>query len=124
MKIIIIVVAAILVLIAVAGICLKRKLSIMARGAKAIIVMQRLGQAAADLRKSGTFTNDIPNLCEIYQFTNSIAIGQTQYQCVLAAKSPVFAEGGFVAITTNDALIWIDRDGKATPLNGPEAVPR
>src|SRR5215469_7625600 len=122
MKIIVIVAAAVLVLIAIAGIWLKQRLSIMARGAKAIIVLQRLGQAAVELRKSGTFTNDAPNLCEIYRFTNNITVGQTQHQCVLAARSPVFAEGSFIAITTNDVLVRIDRDGKATPLNAPETV--
>ena len=121
MKIVIIITAAVLVLVAIAGFYVKRKLSGMAEGAKIIIVMSKLNQAADELRKSGTFTNDVPNLCEIYRFTNAITLGQTQQQCVLAAKSPSFEEGGFMAITTNDTLVWIDRDGKAKAFNGPEA---
>ena len=121
MKITIIVVVVVLCLIAVAGFHVKSKLNSMAEGAKIIIVMSKLNQAADQLRKSGTFTNDVPNLCEIYRFTNSITLGQTQQQCVLAAKSPGFEEGRFMAITTNDTLVWIDRDGKAKSIDGPEA---
>lgn len=117
-----IIVAIVLILVAVAGLYVKRQLSGMAEGAKIIIVMSKLNQAADQLRKSGSFTNDVPNLCEIYRFTNSITIGQSQQQCVLAAKSSVFQEGGIMAITTNDTLVWIDKDGKATPFNDSEGV--
>lgn len=122
MRTIIIAVLAVLSLLAVGGFFLKRKLSGMAQGARIIIVMQRLGQAATELRERGTFTNDVPQLCEIYRFTNDIMLAHAQHRCVLAARSPMFAERGFMAITTNDTLVWIDRDGKATPFNGPDAV--
>jgi Rad3-related DNA helicase len=123
MKITIIIVAIVLVLVAVVGFYVKQQLSGMEEGAKIIIVMSKLNQAADQLRKIGTFTNDVPNLCEIYRFTNSITLGQTQQQqCVLAAKSSAFQEAGMMAITANDTLVWIDRDGKATPFNDSEAV--
>ena len=122
MKITIITVAAVLVLVAVAGFYIKHELSGMEEGAKIIIIMSQLGQAADELRKSGTFTNDVPNLCDIYRFTNSITLGQAQQQCVLAVKSPSFGEDGFMAITTNDTLVWIDRDGKATPFDGQDSA--
>jgi hypothetical protein len=87
-----------------------------------VIIKSKISHAADEFRKSGTFTNDVPNLCYIYRFTNSITLGQTQQQCVLAAVSPAFGEDGFMAITTNDTLVWIDRDGKATTYNSPDAA--
>jgi hypothetical protein len=122
MKVAILIIAAILVLAAVGGLYLKRKLSAMAEGAKIVIVIQRLGQAATELRKHGAFTNDVPNLCDIYTFTNQITLGGTPHQCVLAAKSPSFQENGFMVITTNDTVVWIDRDGKARALSGPDSI--
>ncbi|HEY3761591.1 MAG TPA: hypothetical protein VGN23_07580 [Verrucomicrobiae bacterium] len=121
MKITIIIVLAVLVLLAAAGFYIKRQLNGMTEDVKFIAIMSNLNQAADDLRKSGTFTNGVPNLCDIYQFTNNITIGQTQQQCVLAAKSPSFEDGGFMAVTTNDTLVWIDQSGKASALNGAEA---
>ncbi|HXI69691.1 MAG TPA: hypothetical protein VNN22_04965 [Verrucomicrobiae bacterium] len=122
MKITVIIIAAVLVLIAIAGFYIKRELSGMEEGAKIIIIMSQLGQAADELRRSGTFTNEVPNLCDIYRFTNSITLGQMQQQCVLAAKSPSFEKDGFMAITTKDTLVWIDRSGKAISFNSPDAV--
>ena len=101
---------------------LKRKLRGMAGGAKFIIVMQRLGQFSADLKKQGSFTNDIPHLADIYTFTDTIMLSGVQHRCTLAAKSPMFRDDGVLAITTEDVIVWIDRDGKATPFNAPDSV--
>jgi hypothetical protein len=93
-----------------------------ARGAKTIIIMSRLTQASADLKKHGTFTNDIPQYCDIYTFTEHYTVGGSDYQCALAAKSPLFRGRGFMAITTNDVLLWIDKERGATPMSGPDAA--
>ena len=93
-----------------------------ARGAKTIIIMDRLMQASADLKKNGTFTNDLPQFCEIQTFSEHYTVGGVEYQCSLAAKSPVFQGRGFMAITTNDVLLWIDRERKVTPVSGPDAA--
>jgi hypothetical protein len=122
MKTFIIIGAVLLVVVAVAGFWLKRKVSAMAHGAKIIIIMQRLGQFSADRKKQGSFTNDIPHFCDIYPFTDSITLNGTQRSCTLAAKSPLFGDGGIMAITTDDTVVWIDRDGKATAFSGPDSV--
>jgi hypothetical protein len=63
---ILIVTGAVLVLAVALGVFwLKRKVKGMAQGAKVIIIMQRLRQFSAELKKQGGFTNDIPNLCDI-----------------------------------------------------------
>ena len=120
MKILIVIGAVLLVAIVVAGIWLKRKLSGMAQGVKIIIIMQRLVQFSAELKKQGTFTNDIPHLGDIYAFTDSVTFNGKEHRCTLAAKSPLFGDKGIMAITSEDVVIWIDREGKATPFNGAE----
>ncbi len=92
------------------------------RGAKTFIVLNRLMQASADLKKNGTFTNDVPHICQIYAHTNQYSVGGKEYHCVLAAKSPVFQKTGFMAITTNDVLLWIDPVQGATAMTGPDSA--
>ena len=92
----------------------------MAGGVKFIIIMQRLQQGASEFRESGTFTNDVPHICDIYRFTDQITVGGENHECVLAAKSPMFGDEGIMAITTTDMLVWIRPDGEATALNPAE----
>jgi hypothetical protein len=84
--------------------------------------MNRLTQASADLKKRGSFTNDIPQFCDISAFTEHYTVRGSDYQCALSAKSPLFRGRGFMAITTNDVLLWIDRERGATPMSGPGSV--
>src|SRR5262245_31558544 len=100
MKILAVIATVLLVVVAIAGFWLKRRVAAMAIGAKFIIIMQRLAQFSADLKKQGTFTNDIPHLCEIYPFTESVTFNGEQHQCTLAARSPLFGDKGVMAITT------------------------
>ena len=93
-----------------------------ARGAKIVIIMNRLTQASADLKKHGSFTNDVPQFCDISTFTEHYAVRGSDYQCALAAKSPLFRGRGFMAITTNDVLLWIDKERGATPMSGPDSL--
>lgn len=93
-----------------------------ARSAKTIIVMNRLMQASAELKKNGTFTNDVPEFCQIYPHTNQYTVRGKEYYCVLAAKSPLFQKSGFMAVTTNDVLLWIDPVQGATPMTGPDSA--
>jgi hypothetical protein len=122
MKKLIIIVAVLLVLGVAAGLYIHQQVRGMAQGAKIIIIMQRLGQFSADLKKQGSFTNDIPQLCDIYPYTNSVIVNGSQQQCTLAAKSPLFGDGGVMAITTQDTVLWIDAAGKATPFNGQDSA--
>ncbi len=115
----IIIVRAVVVLLGLAGAYYVRG---MARGAKIIIIMNRLVQASGDLRKHGTFTNDVPQFCDIYAHTNQYTVRGKEYHCVLAAKSPLFQKPGFMAVTTNDVLLWVDPMQGATPMTGPDSV--
>jgi hypothetical protein len=119
MKPVIITILAIVVLLGLAGAYYLRGV---ARGAKTIIVMNRLMQASADLRKNGTFTNDVPQFCDIYAHTNQYTVKGKEYHCVLAAKSPLFQKRGFMAVTTNDVLLWVDPEQGATPMSGPDSM--
>ena len=95
----------------------------MARGAKIIIVISRLTQASADLKRTGTFTNDVPKFCDIHAYTEHHSVGGTGYQCALAATSPLFRGSGFLAISTNDVLLWIDKERGAVQMSGKVALP-
>src|SRR6267142_3848774 len=88
-----------------------------ARGAKFLVIMSSLNQASSDLKKHGAFTNDIPQFCDIYAFNEHYSVGGADYECALAAKSPLFQGRGFMAITTNDVLLWIDKDRGAMQMS-------
>ncbi len=122
MKMLIVIVTALVLLLAVGWFFLKRWLRGMAGGAKIIIIMQRLHQFSADIKKQGTFTNDIPHLADIYAFTDTVTFNGAQHRCSLAAKSPSFGDGGVLAITTEDVVLWIARDGSVTPFDGADSV--
>jgi hypothetical protein len=115
-----IIILSVLILLGVAG---AYYLSGIARGAKIIIIMNRLTEASADLKKKGAFTNDISSFCDIHAYAEHHSFGAKEYQCVLAATSPAFRDRGFMAITTNDVLLWIDKERGATPLSGTEVPP-
>ncbi|SRR5260370_27520349 len=94
-----------------------------ARGAKFLIIMSNLNQASSDFKKNGAFTNNIPQFCDIYAFKERYSVGATDYQCVLAAKSPLFRDRGFMVITTNDVLLWIDKDRGPIQMSGTAGPP-
>jgi len=114
--------AVLLLAVVIAGFWVKREVNSMAEGAKFIIIMQRLGQFSTDLKRQGSFTNDILHLCDIYPFTNSVVVGGASHRCMLAAKAPSFGDSGIMAITFDDTVVWIDRDGKVTPFTGPDSI--
>ena len=114
--------AIVLVAVVLAALWLKRKINSMAHGVKFILIMQRLTQFSGELKKQGTFTNDIPKICDITPFTDEITLNGTPHRCTLAAKSPLFDNRGMMAITENDTVVWIDSAGKATPFNGPDSA--
>lgn len=82
-----------------------------------IIAMNALRQASAELQKGGTFTNQFQN-DRVYPYTNRFIVGATVYQCVLAVESVDLhlRNRGLLAITTNDVLVWIDRERGVMPL--------
>src|SRR5262245_49422185 len=108
----VVIILAVLIFLGLGGAYL---LHCVARGAKTIIIMNRLTTASADLKKHGSFTNDVPQYCDIYAHTNHYTFRGKEYYCRLAAKSPLFQKSGFMAVTTNDVLLWIDSEKGAKP---------
>lgn len=49
-----------------------------------------------------------------YLFTNVVSVGGTQYQCAVAIEMSYFQGDGFLAMTTNQQFIFLDK--KRGPL--------
>ena len=49
-----------------------------------------------------------------YLFTNIVSVGGTQYQCAVAIEMSYFQGDGFLAMTTNQQFIFLDK--KRGPL--------
>jgi hypothetical protein len=89
--------------------------------ARFILAMDELRRANAALHQQGAFTNTIQG-DRVYPYTNRFTREATVYQCGLALESVdlYLRERGLLAITTNDVLLWIDRERGVMPLaNGP-----
>jgi hypothetical protein len=91
------------------------------RRARFVLAMNELRLANAELQKQGAFTNRFQG-DTVYPYTNRFIIDATVYQCGLAVESvDLYLRGrGLLAITTNDVLVWVDRERGAMPLgSGP-----
>ncbi len=79
--------------------------------------MNELRQAKAELQKHGVFTNRFQG-DTVYPYTNRFMIGATVHQCGLAVESVDLhlRKRGILAITTNDVLVWVDRERGVMPL--------
>ena len=56
---------------------------------------------------------------DVWLSSNTVTIGDTQYQCLLQLRTPHFARRGTLAMTTNFTFIWLDTNGtsKIIPTN-------
>jgi len=71
-----------------------------------------LGIAATELEQNGKFTNDSPQYCRIYEFTNRFNVSGSMLQCTLAADSWDYREhSNLLAITTSRVFLFIDKRG-------------
>jgi hypothetical protein len=62
------------------------------------------------------YTNDFIGLTEVYPYTNRFTIDGTNYVCEFAARSELFRDRGFLAVTTNLVYVWVDKKGGVVPL--------
>ena len=95
-------------------------LHFVARGghrARFIIAMNELREANMELQKHGAFTNQF-QYDTVYPYTNRFNIDGTVYQCEFAVESVdlYFRNRGFLTITTNDMVVWVDKKGGVMPL--------
>jgi hypothetical protein len=91
--------------------------------ARFLIAVNKLREASAQLQKHGAFTNQFPHDDKVYPFTNRFSIDGTAYQCQLAVESVdlYLRDRGLLAITTNDTIIWVDKERGAVPLGSGSA---
>jgi len=83
-----------------------------------VLAMNELRQANADLQKHGAFTNRFQG-DTVYPYTNQFTIDGTVYQCGLAVESVdlYLRKRGILAITTNNVVVWVDRERGVMPLS-------
>lgn len=60
-------------------------------------------------REHGAITNSNRSF-RAFSYTNAVMVGSTNYQCSLAVESDWTREFGFVALSTNGTVLWIDRE--------------
>jgi len=85
------------------------------RRVRFIDTMNSLKEAHIEAEQYGAFTNYFKNI-NIYSYTNSYVIKGTNYQCEFAAERAEFGNQGFLAITTNQVFVWIDKKRGVIPL--------
>jgi hypothetical protein len=69
-----------------------------------------------DIQETGAL-RDYGNSVRPFIFTNSVTVGGTSYQCVVAYDDPKFYGDGFLAATTNSVFIYLDKK------RGPKLIP-
>lgn len=86
--------------------------------ARFVLALNALREANAELQKHGAFTNRFQG-DTVYPYTNRFTIEGRVYQCGLAVESVDLhlRERGILAITTNDLVVWVDRERGAMPLS-------
>lgn len=85
------------------------------RRAKFITTMNDLHEAHIEAERDGAFTNHFKNI-NIYSYTNRYVVEGINYQCEFAAERAEFRNQGFLAITTNQVFVWIDKKRGVIPL--------
>lgn len=77
------------------------------RRASLINGVNQLRVAQDDFAKLGYITNYPTSGYQVALSTNSVTIGGTQYQCFAEVSGGWGWEGGTLAMTTNQTLIWL-----------------
>ena len=75
----------------------------------------KLLEAHLELQHDGTFTNHYRDI-EIIAVTNAFLVSGTNYQCEFTAANDEFRDYGMLAITTNQTVIWIDKNQQVFPI--------
>lgn len=78
------------------------------RRASLINGVSQLLVAQGDYLKHGYITNYSTSGFQVSLSTNSVIIAGTQYQCFAEVSGGWGWEGGTLAMTTNQTLIWLD----------------
>ena len=78
------------------------------RHASFINGVNQLRVAQDDFAKHGYITNYPNSRYQVTLSTNLVTIGGTQYQCFAEVSGGWGWEGGKLAMTTNQTLIWLD----------------
>ena len=67
-----------------------------------------LERAYVDYERTGAVPPSEPHAL-VRLFTNSVVAAGVDYRCVLALDWRYFSSDGFLAVTTNRTIIWIDK---------------
>ena len=67
-----------------------------------------LERAYVDYERTGAVPPSEP-YARLRLFTNSVVAAGTDYRCVLALDWRYFSGDGFLAVTTNRTILWIDK---------------
>lgn len=78
------------------------------RRASLINGVNQLRVAQDDFAKRGHITNYPTSGYRVWLSTNTVTVGGTQYQCFAEVSGGWGWEGGTLAMTTNQTLIWLD----------------
>ena len=85
---------------------------------RALHAMDSLLEAYKDKTDGITFTNRRPDEWRIFDYTNQLVIGGTNYQCVFAADSWDYqGASNLLVITSDKRFLYMDQHG-AVPLTG------
>jgi hypothetical protein len=69
-----------------------------------------LRMAYKDYTERGFVTNYASTGYQVWLSTNVVAIGGTQYQCLITLQNSKFYDQGMLAIITNQTFIWLDSE--------------
>ena len=91
--------------------------------ARFVIAMNELREAKGQLQKQGALTTQQFGYDKVYPCTNRFTIDGTAYQCQLAVESvDLYLRGrGLLTITTNDIIVWVDKERGVMPLGSGSA---
>lgn len=67
-----------------------------------------LERAYADYERTGAVPRSEPH-AQLRLFTNTVVVANVNYRCVLALDWRYFSKDGFLAVSTNEAILWIDK---------------
>lgn len=79
------------------------------RRASVVNSVSELLSSERAFREHGVVTNSNGDF-RAFSYTNAVMLGGTNFQCSLAVESDWIREYGFVALTTDGTVLWIDRE--------------
>ena len=85
------------------------------RRARFINVANMLLEAHLELQHDGAFTNHFRDT-DITSVSNVFVFAGTNYHCEFTAANDEFRDYGLLAITTNQTVIWIDKNQQVFPI--------